>query len=73
MNKVLVIAVICLSVISLIGIGVMVNVSGPAPNSGDGVSDGSGLISPFQNGEVIADSKGPSLCAGDGISDGSCW
>ncbi|MBU0758730.1 MAG: hypothetical protein KKF44_11795 [Nanoarchaeota archaeon] len=46
---------------------------GPAPNSGDGIPDGSGLDDPFQNGEPTADSPGPSLCAGDGIPDGSCF
>lgn len=72
MNKVLVIAVICLSVISLLGVGVMVNVAGPNPLAGDGNPDGSSLDSPFKSGETIADSQGPSLCAGDGISDGAC-
>lgn len=44
---------------------------GPAPNSGDGVSDGSGLEEPFQNGEPLVDSPGPAPNSGDGVSDGS--
>jgi len=46
---------------------------GPAPNSGDGVSDGSGLDSP--NGPNAAGqgagSVGPAPNSGDGVSDGS--
>lgn len=38
---------------------------GPAPNSGDGVSDGSGLTHPDSPGQ------GPAPNSGDGISDGS--
>lgn len=44
---------------------------GPAPNSGDGVSDGSGLDSPFYNGLPDVDSPGPAPNSGDGIPDGS--
>ena len=38
---------------------------GPAPNSGDGVSDGSGFDGPDSPG------KGPAPNSGDGVSDGS--
>jgi hypothetical protein len=38
---------------------------GPAPNSGDGVSDGSGLNEPFGSGPAGAPNSG------DGIPDGS--
>ena len=37
---------------------------GPAPNSGDGVSDGSGLDNPVNPG------MGPAPNSGDGVSDG---
>jgi hypothetical protein len=41
---------------------------GPAPNSGDGISDGSGLTPmPVGPGET----PGPAPSAGDGIPDGS--
>jgi hypothetical protein len=39
--------------------------TGPAPNSGDGVPDGSGLH-PIEN-----PGRGPAPNSGDGISDGS--
>jgi len=41
---------------------------GPAPNSGDGVSDGSGLH-PLPAGD--GEARGPAPNSGDGISDGS--
>ena len=47
---------------------------GPAPNAGDGISDGSGLEAPYgTNGAVGSGSGpvGPAPNAGDGISDGS--
>jgi len=41
---------------------------GPAPNSGDGVSDGSGMRPlPVGPGEAV----GPAPNSGDGVSDGS--
>jgi len=43
--------------------------SGPAPNSGDGISDGSGLDSP--NGPGNDGSPGPAPNSGDGVPDGS--
>jgi hypothetical protein len=44
--------------------------TGPAPNSGDGVSDGSGL--PMQPGPAgDGDPFGPADNSGDGVSDGS--
>ena len=48
--------------------------SGPAPNSGDGVPDGSGLEAPNgPNGETESGSypMGPAPNSGDGIPDGS--
>ena len=49
---------------------------GPAPNSGDGVSDGSGYDS--QNGPNGNDNSdngndGPGPNSGDGVSDGPGW
>jgi len=47
---------------------------GPAPNSGDGVSDGSGLEAPFGANEDRVgggDAFGPAPQSGDGVSDGS--
>jgi hypothetical protein len=42
--------------------------AGPAPNSGDGISDGSGLTpEPAGPGET----PGPAPNSGDGVSDGS--
>ncbi len=42
---------------------------GPAPNSGDGYPDGSGMDDPL-NGNPDANSPGPAPNSGDGISDG---
>lgn len=42
---------------------------GPAPNSGDGISDGSGMADP-SNGNPESNSPGPAPNSGDGISDG---
>lgn len=45
---------------------------GPAPNSGDGVSDGSGFEAPMgPNGADGSQSVGPAPNSGDGIPDGS--
>jgi len=54
--------------------GVMAG-DGPAPNSGDGTSDGSGLQPIEPNGEgVFGDGYGePAPNSGDGIPDGSGW
>lgn len=43
--------------------------TGPAPNSGDGVSDGSGIVAVGPNGTGVA--RGPAPNSGDGIPDGS--
>ncbi len=43
--------------------------SGPAPNSGDGVSDGSGMDGGPNSGNGNA--PGPAPSSGDGVSDGS--
>ena len=43
---------------------------GPAPNSGDGIPDGSGFDQPNRHNEGSA-GKGPAPNSGDGIPDGS--
>lgn len=43
---------------------------GPAPNSGDGIPDGSGMV-PSPNGNPNAESPGPAPNSGDGVSNGS--
>ena len=45
--------------------------TGPAPNAGDGVPDGSGMEPPAGDSAGTADSFGPAPNAGDGIPDGS--
>ncbi|MBL7004947.1 MAG: hypothetical protein ISR69_13095 [Gammaproteobacteria bacterium] len=45
--------------------------AGPAPNSADGVADGSGLVSVPSDAGQSADPAGPNPLAGDGVSDGS--
>ena len=42
---------------------------GPAPNSGDGIPDGSGHDEPWQNEDKSG--PGPAPNSGDGIPDGS--
>ncbi len=46
---------------------------GPAPNAGDGISDGSGFEPPIIGGRVGygSEPKGPAPNSGDGIPDGS--
>ena len=74
---VLVVAVLVLVAVASTPIIALANSSGPmgpAPNSGDGVSDGSGFDGPNgANGEIGSDSgpMGPAPNAGDGVSDGS--
>lgn len=69
---------IVLTTILVIGmIGIAGNVmagDGPAPNSGDCISDGSGF-EPEPNGEgVFGDGHGePAPNSGDGTSDGPGW
>jgi hypothetical protein len=49
---------------------------GPAPNSGDGISDGSGFDSqngPNGNDNSVYGNDGPAPNSSDGISDGSGW
>jgi len=58
-------------ILVLVTAGTALAANGPAPQSGDGVPDGSGLDSPFGanvDGEV---GVGPAPNSGDGVSDGS--
>jgi hypothetical protein len=64
--------VVCILVVIFLftGFGGMVNAQrGPAPNSGDGVSDGSG----FDKNNGSANGCGPAPNCGDGVSDGPGW
>ena len=63
---------ICL-VIEIIGIAgnAIADGMGPAPNSGDGIQDGSGFDSP--NSEGFGNGPGPAPNSGDGIPDGPGW
>ena len=47
--------------------------TGPAPNSGDGIPDGSGMDNRLQNGKPDGVSPGPAPNSGDGIPDGPGW
>jgi len=59
-----------LALIILYGFAVAGEREGPAPNSGDGISDGSGMDDP-NNADPGANSPGPAPNSGDGIPDGS--
>ncbi len=64
---------ILIVVILLFSIGSMGSIqaspNGPAPEYHDGISNGSGLESPFG----LQDGSGPAPGAGDGYPDGSGW
>jgi hypothetical protein len=69
MRKIIGIAVLLLVFTSMFCATVAAsNSPGPAPNSGDGVSDGSGFGEDHWQNE---DSPGPAPNAGDGVPDGS--
>ena len=55
--------------LEILGVPSVGGVLGPAPNSGDGVSDGSGFDSPPAG--APSTGEGPAPNAGDGIPDGS--
>jgi len=58
--------------VSAVGVlGAVETPIGPAPNAGDGVSDGSGVDSPAGPSVGIGDAFGPAPSSGDGISEGS--
>jgi len=69
MKRVLALVVVAMLVFAGVAVVGMV-ASGPAPNAGDGVSDGSGLA-PMPAGP--GETPGPAPNSGDGIPDGSGW
>jgi hypothetical protein len=73
MNKMVLVSFLAIGIIAIAG-NVLANGDGPAPNSGDGVSDGSGF-DPEPNGEgVYGDGHGtPAPNSGDGVPDGPGW
>lgn len=76
MNKMLIIGAIVAIVIAGIGIAALGNQGeikspGAAPNSGDGIPDGSGFTS--FDGVGPAYGPGPAPNSHDGISDGPGW
>ena len=74
MKKISVIALMAMLVVTMLCGSVMASLqSGPAPNSGDGIPDGSGMDNQFQNGDPDVESPGPAPNSGDGIPDGSGW
>ena len=66
------VVVICLVMFFAINVGPAIGGDygrdGPAPNSGDGIPDGSGFDNPS---DPPGDSNGPAPNSGDGIPDGS--
>jgi len=73
MKKTVILTCLVIGIIAIAG-NAMANSIGPAPNSGDGISDGSGL-EPTPNGEgVLGDGHGePAPNSGDGVPDGPGW
>ena len=72
MTKIAIMACLTIGILAIAGNAMAGD--GPAPNSGDGVSDGSGF-EPEPNGEgVFGDGYGePAPNSGDGIPDGPGW
>jgi len=69
MRKLLALGVTML-LLTAVGGAIVFAAVGPAPNAGDGVSDGSGFDAP--SGPVgDGDPFGPAPNSGDGVSDGS--
>lgn len=71
MKKIVTSAILVLIVASMIiGIVAAENSIGPAPESHDGISEGSGFEQPNYQNEPIP-GMGPAPNSGDGVSDGS--
>ena len=71
MKKIITLGILVLIIASIFcGTVAAVDPFGSAPNSGDGVSDGSGLVEPYCQNEDRP-GEGPAPNSGDGISDGS--
>lgn len=66
MNKTITLAIAILFVASIF-VGALAIGMGPAPNSGDGIPDGSG----FDRTDLPTKGIGPAPNSGDGIPDGS--
>lgn len=72
MNKKILICMETMFILTLfIGNATASFLTGPAPDSGDCIPDGSGMDGVFQNGDPEVESPGPAPNAGDGIPDGS--
>ncbi len=74
MKKILIIGVIVAIIIAGAAIATAGNYGkspGPAPNSGDGIPDGSGFDS--FSGKGPGNGPGPAPNSGDGIPDGPGW
>ena len=78
MKKWMVLAVLVVFLAPTVGMaaGNKADSPGPAPNAGDGISDGSGLDSPNGPSDTATNdtgsgNTGPAPNAGDGVSDGS--
>ena len=74
-NKRVIVACLAIGIIAIAG-NTIADGMGPAPNSGDGVPDGSGFDAPNgPNGEECnGDGHGePAPNSGDGIPDGPGW
>jgi len=76
MKKILVIAAITAIFIAGVAVAATVNQGlnkspGPAPNSGDGIPDGSGFVSFESQGPAYG--PGPAPNSHDGIPDGPGW
>jgi hypothetical protein len=71
MKKIVTLGILVLVVASIFCGTVVADISvGPAENSGDGISDGSGFPTPNYQNEPIP-GMGPAPNSGDGVSDGS--
>ena len=70
LKKILWVLMLVLAVTAASAAAAVYGLDGPAPNAGDGVSDGSGFtVDPGANSGV--DAFGPAPNSGDGTSDGS--
>ena len=72
MKRKTIVITVCLVIgIVVIAGNAMADGMGPAPNSGDGIPDGSGFESP--NSEGLGNGPGPAPNSGNGIPDGPGW
>jgi hypothetical protein len=70
-NRAIVVALVAMLALTILyGFAVAGEREGPAPNSGDGIPDGSGMDDTL-NGNPDSNSHGPAPNSGDGIPDGS--